>query len=68
MALMLSGREIGIVYTLLRKTNDNSLEIFATDYNSAESADANLPKTARLNKLIVANLRHKLQNELAENS
>ena len=67
MALTLSRREIGLIYTLLRNANDSRLETSPADGGSTEDAD-NFPRTARLNKLIASNLRHKLQNELVERS
>ena len=66
MALTLSGREIGLIYTLLHNTNDSLLETSPADSGSTENADTAFPKSARLNKLIAANLRQKLQSELTE--
>ena len=68
MALTLSRREIGLIYTLLRNTSDSLLEASPADSASAESSNAAFPKSARLNKLIASNLRQKLQSELAEKS
>ena len=67
MALTLSRREIGLIYTLLRDAHDNLLEASPADAVSTEDDDA-FPRTARLNKLIASNLRHKFQNELIERS
>lgn len=66
MALTLSGREVGLVYTLLQRTNDGLLEISPASSVSTDNRDAALSKSVRLNKLIVANLRQKIQSELAE--
>jgi hypothetical protein len=68
MALTLSRREIGLIYTLLRNTNDSLLETSPADSGSTETTNAVLPKNARLSKLIASNLRQKLQTELAEKS
>jgi hypothetical protein len=68
MALTLSRREIGLIYTLLRNTNDSLLEASPADTGSTEDGDSAFLRTARLNKLIASNLRHKLQNELVERS
>ena len=68
MALTLSRQEIGRIYTLLRNTNDSLLETSPADSGSTEEADSSFPRTARLNKLIASNLRHKLQTELIERS
>lgn len=66
MALTLSGREVGLVYTLLQRTNDSLLETSPASSVSTDNRDAAFPKSVRLNKLIVANLRQKIQSELAE--
>lgn len=68
MALTLSRREIGLIYTLLRNANDSLLEASPADGSATEGGDNAFPRTARLNKLIASNLRHKLQNELVERS
>ncbi len=68
MALTLSRREIGLIYTLLRNANDSLLETSPADSGSTEDADNSFPRTARLNKLIASNLRQKLQTELIERS
>ena len=68
MALTLSRREIGLIYTLLRNANDNLLETSPADSGSTEDVDNAFPRTARLNKLIASNLRQKLQTELIERS
>jgi len=68
MALTLSRREIGLIYSLLRNTNDSLLETSPADSASTERTNAVFPKSARLNKLIASNLRQKLQTELAEKS
>ena len=67
MALTLSRREIGLIFTLLRNTSDNLLEASIVD-DAGEESDLAFPKTTRLNKLIAANLRQKLQTELAQKS
>jgi len=66
MAITLSRREIGLIYTLLRNTSDRLLEISPDDSASTERGDSAFPKSARLNQLIAANLRQKLQSELTE--
>jgi hypothetical protein len=68
MALTLSRREIGLIYTLLRNANDNLLKTSPADSGSTEDVDNSFPRTARLNKLIASNLRQKLQSELIERS
>ena len=68
MALTLSRREIGLIYTLLRNANDRLLEASPADSGATSDGDNGFPRTARLNKLIASNLRHKLQNELVERS
>jgi len=68
MALTLSRREIGLIYTLLRNANDSLLEASPADSGATEDSENAFPRTARLNKLIASNLRHKLQNELVERS
>jgi hypothetical protein len=68
MALTLSRREIGLIYTLLRDAHDNLLEASAAASGSTKDGDNAFPRTARLNKLIASNLRHKFQNELIERS
>ena len=68
MALTLSRREIGLIYTLLHNTNDSLLQTSSADSVSSENADNVFPKNARLNKLIASNLRQKLQSELTEKS
>jgi hypothetical protein len=68
MALTLSRREIGLIYTLLRNANDTVLEASPADAGSTEDDDNAFPRTARLNKLIASNLRHKLQTELIQRS
>ncbi|MCI0628528.1 MAG: hypothetical protein L0387_43920 [Acidobacteria bacterium] len=68
MALTLSRKEIGLIYRLLRNTNDNLLETSQTDTAPADGAEAAFPKSARPNKLIASNLRQKLQTELAMKS
>jgi len=68
MALTLSRREIGLIYTLLRNANDSLLEASPADIGATEDSDNAFPRTASLNKLIASNLRHKLQNELVERS
>jgi hypothetical protein len=68
MALTLSRREIGLIYTLLRNTNDSLLETSPANSGSTETMNAIFPKSARLNRLIASNLRQKLQTELAEKS
>ena len=68
MALTLSRREIGLIYTLLRNANDSLLEASPANSGATEDGDSAFPRTARLNKLIASNLRHKLQNELVERS
>jgi hypothetical protein len=68
MALTLSRREIGLIYTLLRNANDTLLEASPADAVSTEDDDDAFPRTARLNKLIASNLRHKLQTELIQRS
>ena len=68
MALTLSRREIGLIYTLLRNANDSLLEASPANSGATEDGDNGFPRTARLNKLIASNLRHKLQNELVERS
>ena len=66
MALTLSRREIGLIYTLLRNANDSSLEASPADTGATEDGDNALQRTARLNRLIASNLRQKLQNELVD--
>jgi hypothetical protein len=66
MSLTFSKREIGLIYTLLRSTNDSLLENSSAESASTEGGETSFPKSARLNKLIAANLRQKLQSELAE--
>ena len=68
MSLTLSKREIGLIYTLLRNANDSLLEASPADSGATEDVDNSFPRTARLNRLIASNLRHKLQNELVERS
>ena len=65
MALTLSRREIGLIYTLLRNTNETLLENSSVDSDLTDSGSL---KSTRLNKLIAANLRQKLQSELAAKS
>ncbi|MBM3804826.1 MAG: hypothetical protein FJW26_21260 [Acidimicrobiia bacterium] len=67
MSLRLSKREINLIYTLLRNSSDSILEPHPSQRTTAESANDVLLKTARLNKLIAANLRQKLQVEMAQN-
>jgi len=66
-AITLSKREIGLIYTLLRNTNDGLLETSPANASNG-TTDAEFPKNVRLNKLIAANLRQKLQGELTEKS
>ena len=66
MAITLSRREAGLIYTLLRNTSDSWLENSLADGASTGTAEAAFPKHARLNRLIAANLRQKLQSELIE--
>ena len=68
MALTLSRREIGLIYTLLRNANDCLLEVSPADSGATEDGDNAFQRTARLKKLIASNLRHKLQSELVERS
>ena len=67
MALTLSRRELGLIYTLLRNANDSLLETASADGGSTENVET-FPREARLNRLIASNLRQKLQSELIERS
>ena len=64
-----SNNEIGLIYNLLRSVNDELLETIPSVSPNTPQVNPNSPesrsKHVRLNKLIVSNLKQKLQGELS---